>query len=837
MHTITKYHLLLLIAFFSWLPALLISQITGKVTDESGEPLPYATVYIRNTSNGTVTNAKGEFQLTVAKGEYEVVFQYLGYKTKVEPVKVENKQLRLDVRLEPSNLELNEVVISSEDPAERIMRQVINKRKYYKNKVGNYTCDAYVKGFYKLLDAPKKVLGQDVGNMGGILDTNRAGVLYLSESVSKVYCKTPPIQKKEVMISSKVSGNENGYSINRATLTDFDLYDEHLEIEREILSPLADNAFAYYNFKYKGSYVDLNGMTIEIVQVIPKRPADPTFSGQLYIVDSWWNLAGVDLALTGASIKQPVLDTLRIQQQFVLLDKPDTWRVLTQVTSFKFGIFGFKISGFFNSVFSNYNINPVYEPGFFDREFFKVEKTALDRDSSYWTSARPVPLTEEEQKDYTKKDSLQKIWKSKAFLDSMDRKSNRFKPMNLLMGYTWENSYKHRSVSYPAALQWIQFNTVQGWLVDIKPEWQRDSDERGNKYWRATGNLNYGFSEKKLRGWLNVRRRFESINYTIFELSGGTTTEQFNARKPIGAVVNGLYSLWGERNYMKLYDKTYVHALFGRTPVPGFTYRISAEWAQRTPLINHTDFSWRKGDESRYTPNTPIPALDGVENFEARNLFVIDVNFRFRFKEKYSSYPDYRLYHGTNLPILEIRYRSSIPKILDADADFDFVAVNLSQSSLSWGLAGYTRWNVDAGLFVRKKNMSFMDFYHPMGNQTFLTNRDNYTRSFLMLPYYAYSTNKPYFEAHAQHHLQGWLLDKIPLVRKLNWKEVFGAGVYYADQPSLDPAFTGELPYWELNFGFENIGIKAFRNLRLDVVWGFFGSEFYKTGFMVGFNL
>ncbi len=182
------------------------------------------------------------------------------------------------------------------------------------------------KGFYKLVDAPTKILGQDVGNMGGMLDTNRTGVIYLSESVSKVYFQTPPTRKKEVMISSKVSGSENGYSINRSTLTDFDLYDEKLEIEREILSPLADNAFNYYNFKWAGSYTDLNGYTIEKIKVTPKRPADPTFSGFLYVVDAWWNLAGADLALTGAAIKQPVLDTMRIQQQFVLIDKPDTWR-------------------------------------------------------------------------------------------------------------------------------------------------------------------------------------------------------------------------------------------------------------------------------------------------------------------------------------------------------------------------------------------------------------------------------------------------------------------------------------------------------------------------------
>ena len=130
-----------------------------------------------------------------------------------------------------------------------------------------------------------------------------------------------------------------------------------------------------------------------------------------------------------------------------------------------------------------------------------------------------------------------------------------------------------------------------------------------------------------------------------------------------------------------------------------------------------------------------------------------------------------------------------------------------------------------------------MDVYHPSGNQTNFGTPNRYNRSFLLLPYYAYATDQPFVEVHAQHHLQGWLLDKVPLLQKLNWKEVFGASIFYSDQPSSDAAFTGQLPYWELNAGFENIGFKAFRQLRVDVAWGFFGKTHYRTGIVVGVNL
>jgi hypothetical protein len=174
--------------------------VSGKVSDEAGAPLAYATVYVRNTSNGTVTNAEGEYRLLVGKDAQEIVFQYIGYKQRIEKITVGDKPIRLNTSLEPSNLELGEVVVSSVDPAVRIMREVIAKRRYYKKKVANYACDVYIKGFYKFVQTPKKIFGEEIGNMGGTLDSTGAGVIYLSESVSKIWAQDPPGRKKEVML-------------------------------------------------------------------------------------------------------------------------------------------------------------------------------------------------------------------------------------------------------------------------------------------------------------------------------------------------------------------------------------------------------------------------------------------------------------------------------------------------------------------------------------------------------------------------------------------------------------------------------------------------------------
>lgn len=815
-------------------PFIAFSQVSGIVLDENGEPLPFASIYVRNSTNGTVANAAGEYRLQVERGKQEIVFQYIGYKQQVEQVTVGDKPLRLNVRMSPANLEIGEVVITTEDPAYRIMREVIAKRKYYRNKVSASTYDTYIKGFYKLVDAPKKIFGQDVGNMGGMLDTNRTGVVYLSESVSKVYTQASPERKKEVMISSKTSGSENGYSLNRATLTEFNLYDERLEIDREILSPLADNAFNYYQFKWMGTIQDQNGYAIEKIKVIPKRSADPTFSGFLYVVDEWWNLSGADLFITGNTIKQPVLDTMRIQQEFVPVEKPDTWVLLTQVTSVKFGVLGFKFDGFFNSVFSNYDLHPRFEKGFFDREVFKIEKGANEQDSTYWKSVRPVPLTTEEANDYVKKDSLQRIWKSKEYLDSIDRKNNRFKPFDLLTGYSWQNSYRKTTLHFPGAVQWVQFNTVQGLVFDVNPTFTHYT-ERSEKYWRVGGNINYGFSETRLRGALELERKFESIRYSTLSVAGGVNPVQFNDQNPINTIINTSYSLFRKQNFMKLYEKTFVKAEWKQFLLPWLYMRASAEWAQRKWLDNHTDYSWSKKDDREYTPNYPVQPEPADRLFP--DLFAINAEFRFRFGQTYSSYPTFRSYDSSKWPSIYLRYRKAIPGVAGSAADFDMVQVQLSENELSWGLAGYSDIRITAGAFLRNKTLGFMDLYHPRGNQTNFGEPKNYTRSFFMLPYYAYATDKPYVDAHWQHHLQGWLFDKIPGIRKLNLKEVIGANFYYTDRPSADPTYTKSLPYWELNFGLENLGFGVARLFRVDVITGFYGQKYEKVGVMLGMDL
>ena len=109
----------------------LCAQIEGKVIDTHNQPLPYVNIYLEDSYTGTTSNEEGNYSLEISeKGNYTIVFQFLGYNTVKKEVSVSSFPYKLDIILQESTISLDEVVISTtEDPAYRIIRETIAKRK------------------------------------------------------------------------------------------------------------------------------------------------------------------------------------------------------------------------------------------------------------------------------------------------------------------------------------------------------------------------------------------------------------------------------------------------------------------------------------------------------------------------------------------------------------------------------------------------------------------------------------------------------------------------------------------------------------------------------------
>lgn len=820
-------NLILLLISGMFFPTILSAQLSGKVIDEKGEPMPFASVYLQGTTHGTTTNPDGYYSLDLKDGNYKVVFQYVGYQQHIENVVIKGKSVQLNITLQPSDIEIQEFVVhaNAEDPAYAIIRRAIEKRKYFRDLVKSYSCDVYIKGNYRLTDAPKKIFGQEVGNMGGMLDSTGNGIIYLSESISKLYFQEPN-NKKEVMISSKVSGDENGFSINRASLTNLNFYENHTEIFRDIISPIATNALLYYKYKLIGTSKDDQGRNIKKIEVIPIRNEDPVYRGMIYIVEDVWNIHSLDLMLIGASVQNPILDTLWIKQINVPVEEPDTWRMLNQSIVFKFKVFSFKIKGNYTSALTNYVLNPTFDKNFFSNEVIKIEEGSNKKDSVYWNTVRPVPLTDEEKNDYVKKDSLQVIWKSKSFLDSMDHVSNKFELADLLFGYSYDRSYDRWGLSIGSPLKTVLYNTVQGFSGTIDFTFKKSFDEDGYKRLLIDPFICYSWSDDQLRWQFKASYRFNAVYYPELTVLFGRNTAQFNPENPISPMLNSAYRLVDRKNYLKIYDKTFGAMRFRRVLFNGYFINTGIEAAQRDPLINHSDYSfWAKN--KKYTSNDPLhPDNNGISFFSS-NALVWDLTLLYQPGQKYASYPNHRESEGSNWPSFFLNYRKAIP-VGNFDIDYDYAGLKVKMYRIKMGLVGFSSFNLEGGMFLRKKNLQFIDYRHFNGNRLAIANPNHYLESFKMLPYYTYSTTEPFGEGHYEHNFRGFIFDKIPLIRKLGLQEIIGVNFLYTKE---------QKDYWELSFGLDNIGFGVFRLFRVDVVSSFVRGKYHDTGVVFGIRL
>ncbi|MBW8051448.1 MAG: carboxypeptidase-like regulatory domain-containing protein [Cytophagales bacterium] len=842
--------------------------ISGKVLGEKGRGLPFANVYIKNTSIGTTTNQDGYYHLVVPPGTHRVLFQYIGYKVHSETTQTLNYSdtQTFNVTLSPEIYRLKEVVVKAtgEDPAYRIIRNAIKRRKYHLNEIESYSCKVYIKGLQRLYKAPKNLLGMAVN-----VDT---GIIYLSESVSELFYKRPD-KVKERMIASKVSGDNRAFSFNQASQMMVNFYENVIELdglnERGFISPIASNALLYYKYKLIGTIRDnslpaeplaqagssSNGVIINKIKVTPIRKSDPVFKGYIYIVEDSWRLQSVILSLSkGTQIE--FLDYVIVKQVFAPV-QDNIWMMLSQKFKFALSILGFKGEGYFVAVYSNYKASPALTPSppkkekrgiveterrktkrftdsvrnsgrgdlggakFFNNEIMAIEKGSNKRDTVYWKKIRPMPLTIEEVKDYRRKDSIEVLSNTKQYRDSLDKKENRFSAGDILYGgYSYYNSYKKTNYSISPLIQNIQFNTVEGFALNLYTEYSKEYENR--KFLTIEPSLRYGFSNKHFNATLSSTFYYKPKRFAYISTEFGRFVTQFNAYEPISPFVNSLYSLFNEQNFLKIYEKSFAKIKYRTEIANGLLLNTSLEYAERKPLVNTTSYTWVDYDDREYTPN--ILAGDSAAiQFRQHNNLQLNISIRIRLKQKYYSLPDQKIIIGSKYPTLTINYKKGksggkVPPLGGfRGAWFDYLSL-LVRDNFSLKLLGSGYWNVSAGTFLNENKVEFIDYKHFMGNQTIFSTMDQ--DHFYLLDYYKFSTTGFFVEGHYEHHFNGFVLNKFPLLRRTKFQAV----------ASLNYLYTGlSKNYVEIGIGIEHI----LKIGRVDLVSSFQQGE-TKAGVRIG---
>lgn len=788
------------------------SQIVGKVTGTEQEALGAVNIYLKNTFTGTTSNAEGKYALEVSeKGTYQIVFQFLGYQTETQEVEIDSFPFELNVQLEKEIDQLSEVVINTkEDPAYEIIRKAIAFRKRNRDKIKEYTADFYSKGNWTVKNMPKKILGQELDSDGSLgLDSSGSGILYLSETKSKIKYRQPN-QFHEHILASKVSGDDNGISFNSAAYADFSFYDNSININVDLVSPIADYALNYYRYKLISSNYDEQGFLINKIEVIPKRPADKVFSGYIYIVEDSWEIFGIQLKTTGVSTQIPVVNELNFNQSFSYSKSNQFWVKISQNIKFSFKLFGMEGTGQFVGVYSNYDFEPQFDSSTFSQEIMRYDKNANQADSLFWEENRPIPLAQKEIEDYIKKDSIAQIRKSINYQDSIDIEQNKFTISDLFFGYNHQNSFKESLWGINPPLLGVHFNTVQGWHINLKGGFLQQNKE-AHTFWKVAGGINYGFADQRLRWDIAFQKKFNNFSKPQLTISGGVKAAEINDTEAIPLLLNDIANLFFERNYLKLYDKQFAQIDYTQEIFNGFNLRGTLAYERRKPLLNATNHVVRHDSNGGYTSNDPFNPTDfNSLSFAKHQIGKLNVTASYRFNQKYYTYPDGKYNTATdNYPQLALNYETGFAASRSA-YNFHKLQFTLNHQ-LDLKTMGTFKYMTRVGKFFDAEDLALVDYKHFKGNQLRVYGRPELDK-FNLLPYYDLSTNNQYAELHFEQNFKGWLLGKIPGVNTLGFRVVAGGHVLW----------TGEAkPYQEFNIGLDNLGFGMFRLLRVDYVHSF----------------
>lgn len=812
--------LLIFILLFSLLRAA-AGTVSGTVKDSAGHVLSFASVYIKELNKGTNTNSEGFYSIRVEPGEYTLVCQYVGFARQERRIVVTSTPLSVDFVLKVQELRLGEVVLTrGEDPAYAIIREAIRKRGYYLAQLDKFSCEVYTKGQLRLRDFPDKILGQKVDFEDG--DSSKRKMIYLSETVSRFIADKPNKSYTEV-ISSRVSGQTGGYGLSAPGFLVF--YENNVNVgdglnPRGFISPIADNALNYYSYKWEGSFWE-DGREINHIKVIPKRKYEPLFSGYIDIAEDEWRIHAVNLGLVKSAQLQ-LLDTLRIEQLYRPFDK-DRWFVSTQVIRPAFKFFGFDGFGSFVNVYSDFNPEPVITKKTFGSTVIRYADSANKRIAAYWEERRPVPLLEEEVRDYRQKDSLAQVRRSPGYQDSLDRKFNKPSLTGLLLlGQTYRKSGRRLTISQPGLVEILNFHPAEGLLLNLNSTilYRPDTNRASRRMVSISPIFRYGFLNKHLNPSLRLVYIRGKKYAQRFSLAGGRAVFQYNPDLPVSDRDNTFTTLVYGRMIRKTYEAAFMRAGYAAELGSGFSFKAGIQYQDRRSLQNLTEYTWSRNKQQPYSPDYPVEIQNSP--MPDNQALILAAKFRWQPGARYMQLPERIVALGSKYPVVELEFTQGIKGPGGSDASFSRWKLGVADY-MNLKMAGALRFKAGAGGFLSARSVFVPDYQHFNGVITNFT--QDYMNSYQLLPQYLFSnTASMYGDIHVEYNMKGLLTNKIPVLRKLNLYLVTGFNGIYINRNSY---------YYEASAGFDNI----FKQLRIDYVQSWLNGKSFQQGFRIGIPL
>ena len=858
--------------------------IRGRITNFQGETVPFATIYVPEISTGTTSNIDGNYELKLPEGDWKVLFQYLGYQSQTREVTIGKAFQEINISLENQNYQIPEIKVlaSGEDPAYYIMRRAIALAPYYQKQVSKYSCKVYLKGsgvFEKIPFFFEKQMKKD-----GMKENEP----FVMETVSQIDFELPD-QVKQKVLAMRSSGKDNNTSpmgMITNNLYDADKYgmvspvgknalktykfslvgvfeDQGRTINKIMVRPKfkSNDAFSGYIYIADGFWnihsADLNlhlPMTNVQVHQVYGEVNKNTFMPVSLDFDMDFSGLGFKVKYRYVASISEYKTTLNPALDHSFLEKLKEQQLADQQLLETFASENIPIQELKkNKTNAQHRIDQLMKKAELNnRETVKlnrlIEKEAqrnsspepleikssvqvsqkqVNNDSAYWTSLRPIPLTEAEQISFAGKDSFLVVSSTPEFQDSVRDSKRKFKIRHLLFGKTYDYSIdsirKFRRFSIPTLANptSLAFNSVDGLRLEL-PFNYSVSDSTG-RLTRLTPDFAYAFARKKLDASFAFQQRLNGITNSWISFSGGSTTSDFNRTNGLSRLTNSFHTLWLEENYKRFYRRDFVQLMVRHDLINGLNMNIMFDYSDNRPLNNHSAYSFIDYDEKHILPNIPVNPTIKSDQLNQHQSFIGRLELVYTPRNRYLIKDHTKIYAGSKFPTYTLIYRGGFTRIAGSDSRYDLLKLGIKQQ-INFGIDDHFSYQVTAGSFLNSKKVFFEDFQHfnTLPARFMFSSFEN---SFRLLPFYEFSTRKSFFDAHGAWQTRRLILKQLPLLRNSS---------LLSEKLFINVLCTPEIKnYIETGYGINNL----FMLLNVEAVAGFENGKFRSAGVKFSVNL
>lgn len=795
-----KFHFFLfaiLSWWFSW-PALAQQEIKiqGKILDmETGNPISFAQAGIKGTVYFTTSDEQGNFMLSVPAGTDSIFIYSFGYKGKSISINKINTE-RLYVFLETEIIENDVIIMYKDEPEIRLVKKILKyKPTHHRRSLEAYSYSQYDK--IKIGDKDYEEIRDKWYIPKGFRfffenpDTLKQATylpLFLIETIKNYWFRNNPLAEKEEVLAASVSGFENpslSRIFNDRTLSVY-LYDDYLNLfTKNFISPISENCFKHYTYKIEDS-LEVDGYPCIRLSFEPKHKQELTLKGQMLVVDSVYAIKSwsADIAqdaninfITGLGINQEYIEAdshawMKSKEMYFIHGELD----IPMLGHRKF--FGTK-----ETAYSDFEINNPKDLEFYNQSgSFEFDQKAHKRDSAYWKKNRMIPLTQNDKNLYYNTDSL--------------KKHPLFK--NALIFFTGYKKVHHEKWQIGSLFSLYAYNPVEGsrFRLGIRstPKWQEN--------WLINSYLAYGTRDQRFKYGIGLQHFFRKMPRNHIGLFFREDIQQLtwvqNYYRTQETILSTLFKISSSN---KLIFNKEIRAFYAYEWKEGLMNTVQLRRNSMEPLQDLRFYQKTDSD---------INALDNITTTE------LSLITHWGIKEKYLVGDYKRVSLGTPYPVFDLILTKSFKNILGSNYDF-YKGVFSIKQRLKIGSLGYTRYRMETGKIWGKVPYPLLELHN--GNQTIFYDELSYsTMNFLEF------ASDQYASLFVTHFFDGYFFNKIPLFRKLKWREIISGKILTGslEQNHEDVLLfpdnlyvLGKEPYAEAGFGIDNI----FKVIRVDFLW------------------